>query len=186
VTNHLVFDKFIINMKRCSLLMMASLLALFGCGEKVNPAFGTLVEKAMNDLQTKTASHQAVWGLGKSDRWDLNQDDGNLIFTFPDKTVTCEAQIIGSFDKTKGTWLWSWDNPGVATNLTQASRWLRDYGTKKQYEKLTRPEWKATENEAWEMVALATLLCNAQGAYRGPAGEVGVFMTFGAPKIQKR
>jgi hypothetical protein len=169
-----------------SLLMIASLLALSGCGEKANPAFKALVEKAKIDLQTKTASHQAVWGLGKSDRWDLNQDDGNLVFTFPDKTVTCEAQIIGSFDKPKGTWLWAWDNPAAATNLTRASQWLRDYGTQHKYDKLTQAEWKATENDAWEMAALATLLCNAQGAYRGPAGDVYVFMTFGPPKIQKR
>jgi len=166
--------------------MITSLVALFGCGKKENPAFKTLTEKATYDLQAKTASHQAVWGLGKSDRWDLNQSDGNLIFTFPDKTVTCEAQLIGSYDKTRGTWLWSWDNPSVETNLTRNSRWLRDYGTQNKYEKLTRAEWKATENDAWEMAALATLLCNAQGAYRGPAGDVYVFMTFGAAKIQKK
>jgi hypothetical protein len=71
----------------------------------------------------------AIHALGKSERWDLNQSDGNLIFTFADKTVTCEAQIIGSFDKAKGTWLWAWDNPGVGTNLSRLiqsrrfSRW---------------------------------------------------------------
>jgi len=166
--------------------MITSLLALFGCGEKVNPDLKVLTEKAMNDLRAKTASHQAVWGLGKSGRWDLNQNDGNLIFTFADKTVTCEAQIIGSFDKTTGTWLWSWDNPTVASNLTRASQKLRDYGAQHKYDKLTRARWKATEEEAWEMVALATLVCNAQGAYRGPAGDVDVFMTFGPPQIQKK
>jgi hypothetical protein len=152
--------------------MIASLLALFGCGEKVNPAYKTLTEKAMNDLRVKTSSHEAVWGLGKSERWDLRQSDGNLVFTFSDKTVTCEAQIIGSFDKTKGTWLWAWDNPGVATNRTRASQQLRDYGFQHKYEKLTRAEWKATEEDAWQMVALATLICDAQGAYRGPAGDI--------------
>jgi hypothetical protein len=170
-------------MRCCNFLMIASLL---GCGENVDPAFKTLTEKAMNDLQAKTASHQAFWGLGKSERWDLNQNDGNLIFTFADKTVTCEAQIIGSFDKTKGTWLWAWDNPAVATNLTRSSLKLRDYGSQHQYDKLTRAEWKATEEDAWQMAALATFLCDAQGAYRGPAGDVYVFMTFGPPKIQKR
>jgi hypothetical protein len=36
------------------------------------------------------------------------------------------------------------------------------------------------------MAALATLLCDAQGAYRGPAGDVYVFMTFGTPRIEKK
>lgn len=166
--------------------MIAALLTLLGCKEKTDAGFGTLVEKAMNDLRTKTASHQAVWGLGKSERWSLNQEDGRLIFTFSDKMVTCEAQIVGSFNKTKGTWLWSWDNPSVMSNLTTASRQLREYGRQHGYTKLTRAEWKATEEEAWEMVSIATLESNAQGAYRGPAGDTYVFMTFGPPKIEKR
>ena len=165
--------------------MISSLFAFLGCGDKTDPAFRALVEKAMNDLRAKTASHQTMWGLGKSDRWDLNQDDGRLIFTFPDKTVSCEAQIIGSFDKTKGTWLWAWDNPGVATKLTRSSQQLREYGKQHGFSKLTRAEWKASEDEAWEMVALATLIGEAQGAYRGPAGDVYIFMTFGPTKIQK-
>jgi hypothetical protein len=80
--------------------------------------------------------------LGKSERWDLNQQDGRLIFTFADKIVTCEAQIIGSFDKSKGTWLWAWDNPSVLSNLTTASRELREYGRQHGYAKLTQAEWK--------------------------------------------
>jgi len=99
--------------------------------------------------------------------------------------VTCDAQIIGSFDTSQGTWLWAWDNPGVATPLTTANRQLREYGKQHGLEKLTRAEWKATEQDAWEMAAMDMLICQAQGAYRGPAGDAYVFMTFGAPKIIK-
>ena len=166
--------------------MIGGLLTLLGCRERANPAFAPLVEKGMNDLRTKTASHQAVWGLGKAERWDVNQEDGLLVFTFPDKVVRCEAQIIGTFAKLKGTWLWSWENPSVTSNLTTASRQLREYGRQHGYTKLTQAEWKATEDDAWEMVAVATLVCNAQGAYRGPAGDSYVFMTFAAPRIEKR
>ena len=167
------------------ILAILPLLALFGCGGNTDANFRTLLQKARNDLEAKTASHAAAWGFGKATRWDLNQTDGLLIFTFPDKTVTCEAQIIGSFDKGPGTWLWAWDNPHVATNLARASRQLRVYGRQNGFEKLTRAEWKGSEQDARDMVAVATLVCEAQGAYRGPAGDVYVFMTFGAPRIQK-
>ena len=166
-------------------LIIGSLLALFGCGRKTDMDFKAMMERAQVNLQTKTASHQAVWDFGKAARWDLNQDNGVLVFTYPDKTVTCDAQIIGSFDKSQGTWLWAWDNPSVAANLTKASKQLLEYGKQHGFEKLTRAEWKATEQDAWDMAALATLICQAQGAYRGPAGDVYVFMTFGAPKITK-
>ena len=168
------------------IFILGSLLALLGCGGKSDANFKALLEKANNDLQIKTGSHGAVWGIQEATRWDLNQADGLLIFTFPDKTVTCEAQIIGSFDKSQGTWLWAWNNPDVATNLARASRQLRDYGKQHGFEKLTKAEWKASEQDGWDMAALATLLCGAQGAYRGPAGDVWVYMTFGTPKIQKK
>jgi hypothetical protein len=166
--------------------MISSLLAVFGCRGKTDADFKALLEKARQDLQAKTASHQAVWDFGKAARWDLDQDEGVLIFSFPDKRVTCDAQIIGSFDKSQGTWLWAWDNPSIATHLTTASKRLLEYGKQHGFEKLTRAEVKATEQDAWDMAALATLIGQAQGAYRGPAGDAYVFMTFGAPKISKR
>ena len=52
-------------------------------------------------------------------------------------------------------------------------------------EKLTTRKWTGTEDDAWAMVALAVRLCDAQGAYRGPAGPSYVFMTFGEVKIIK-
>jgi hypothetical protein len=37
------------------------------------------------------------WGLGSADRWDLDQTTGIITWTFPDKTATAPAQILGSF-----------------------------------------------------------------------------------------
>src|SRR5207244_13599366 len=74
-------------------IMIAALLTLLGCREKADPALGTLLQKAMNDLQRKTAYHQAAWGLGKSEKWNLKQEDGRLILTFHDKIVTCNLEI---------------------------------------------------------------------------------------------
>ncbi len=165
--------------------VIAALLALLGCREKRDPEFRALAEKALGELTVKNASHLSAWGLGRSERWDLNQSDGKLIFTFPDKIVTCEAQIIGSYDTSKEMWLWAWDNPAVNTNLTVASKLVREFGKEHGYKKLTEAEWKATEEDAWDMAAIATLECNAQGAYRGPAGDSYVFMTFTNPKIAK-
>lgn len=167
-------------------MILCALLSIFGRGSASGGDFERLVEKAVNDLQVKTAAHQGAWGFGKAERWDLNQNDGNLIFTFPKTVVTCRAQIIGSLDVTKGTWLWAWANENVNAPLARQSREVLAYGKKHKYKKLTEPEWACTEQEAWEMAAVATLLGKAQGAYRGPAGDVYVFLSFGEPKIRKR
>lgn len=148
--------------------------------------FPQLCEKAMNDLQTKTAAHASLWGLGDAERWSLDQDQGNLVFTFPDKVVTCKAQIIGSWDQKLGTWMWAWANESVEKQLAVQSRKIRAYGVEHKIAKLTKAEWAATEDEAWKIAALACLIGDAQGVYRGPAGDISVFIAFGAPKIQKK
>jgi hypothetical protein len=45
--------------------------------------------------------------------------------------------------------------------------------------------WEGSEDEAWSMTALAVKLCNEQGAYRGPAGQTMMFITFGEVQLSK-
>jgi hypothetical protein len=149
--------------------------------------FETLLEAGMEELRLKTAAHKQGWGLGTAARWDLDQSHGNLIFTFGDGTVaTCPAQIIGTFDSTTGEWLWAWANPSLAEPLKRDSLKVKEYGENHQITKLTAHEWFGKENDAWQMAALACKLCEAQGAYHGPAGKTFVFMTFGKVELSKK
>ena len=163
---------------------------IFGRGNADNeetPEFKVLLDASMEELRLKTAGHQGGWRFGKSARWDIDQSRGDLIFTFDDGIIaTCPAQIIGSFDSAGGTWLWAWANPSIADSLKQDSVKVRDYGQKHQIARLTSAEWPCTETDAWSMVALACKLCEAQGAYRGPAGTAFVFMTFGKVELSKK
>lgn len=154
---------------------------------KNNDEFSDLVKQGTEELKAKTKGHQVGWGLGTYEKWDLNQDDGLLIFTHSNGIkAVCPAQIIGSFDSIDKTWMWSWANPSTNKNLMKDALKVKEYGEKHKIEKLTTPLWKATESDAWEMTALATKLCNAQGAYRGPAGTTYVFMTFGKVQLSKK
>lgn len=173
-------------MKKTTLvaLIVTSLLShLFA---KDDLAFPHLCEKAMNDLRAKTSAHESLWGLGHSERWDLNQEDGRLIFSFPDKTVSCAAQIIGTWHRPSQTWRWAWSNQSVAKPLAAQSEKIRAYGIERKIVKLTTAKWSGSEEDAWQMAALACLLGDAQGIYRGPAGETFVFIAFGPPEIRKK
>ena len=152
----------------------------------VAPDYKRLCEKALNDLRVKTSAHQSVWGLGRCDRWDLDQEDGRLRFTFPDLIVECDAQIIGSWDSVSTTWRWAWSNASVAEALRVMSTKIRDYGCQHHIRELTDEKWKASEADAWRVAALACVLCDAQGIYRGPAGGTFVFIAFGSQDIRKK
>lgn len=148
--------------------------------------FQTLLDASMEELRLKTAEAQKAWGLGTFDRWDIDQQAGNLVFSNADgTTAVAPAQIIGSFNASDNSWLWAWDNPSIVDDRKLNALKLKEYGEKHRIEKLTTRKWTGTEDDAWEMVALAVKLCDAQGAYRGPSGSTYVFITFGEVKISK-
>jgi hypothetical protein len=101
------------------------------------------------------------------------------VFTGKKVTATAPVQIIGTYNTLDGTWLWGWDHPSVLPPLQEHARRVREYGEQHGIESLTTRKLGCDENEAWEFTALACHLCEAQGAYRGPAGTALVFMTFG-------
>jgi hypothetical protein len=139
-----------------------------------------LVEQSMEELRLKTAAHDAGWRIGEAD-WDVDQNAGTIVFTRSDGIkATCPVQIIGTYNTDDGTWLWGWDHPSVVPALQEHARQVRDYGEQHGIEPLVTQKLACDEFAAWEFTALACKLCDAQGAYRGPAGNVMVFMTFGA------
>lgn len=159
---------------------------LFGKGRSDNSSeFHTLVEQSMEELRLKTEAHDGTWRLGEAS-WNVNQDAGTIVFTRLDGiTATCPVQIIGTYDTQENTWLWGWNHPSVVPALQEHARKVRTYGEEHGVERLTTQELRCTENEAWEFTALACKLCEAQGAYRGPAGRTLVFMTFGEVKLSQ-
>jgi hypothetical protein len=167
---------------------MSFLKRLFGqkSADGETPAFKALVEGSMEGLRLQTEAHEAAWRLGKSERWDLSQDSGELIFTFPDTIVRAPAQIIGSFDSVEGRWMWAWANSSIAASLSRDSVRVREYGEQHKIQRLTTPTWPAVEMDGWHMAALANRLCESNGAYRGPAGTTFVFLTFGQGSAEQK
>lgn len=70
-------------------------------------------------------------------------------------------------------------------DLGEHARAVRRYGERHHLEPLTTRVVSASEEQAWEFAAVADLLGRAQCAYRGPAGETLVFMTFDNPTLSR-
>jgi len=150
------------------------------------PEFKAFLEGGMEGLKLQTGAHQRTWQFGEEERWDFSQDTGELIFTYADKVVRAPAQIIGTFDSEARTWMWCWANSSISDSLALDSVRVREYGQEHGIRRLTEAKWPAEEMDAWQMTALACRLCEANGAYRGPAGTTFVFFTFGEVQISKR
>ncbi len=67
-------------------------------------------------------------------------------------------------------------------NDAERTRW---FGDKHDLEDLTSRALKMSEQEAWQMAALALKVNGAHGVYRGPHDGPVIFMTLGEPKVKK-
>lgn len=148
-------------------------------GGQGSARLAALLDESMAALVERNSQHRALWGLGDEERWDLDQDSGDLVFTFADgRTVRAAAQIIGTYDSAQASWMWAWRNPSIDARMTRAALQVKRFGERKGIGRLTDPKWRGDEDDAWAMTAIALWLCEANGAYRGPAGSTYVFMTF--------
>lgn len=150
-----------------------------------DPEIRPLVERAMAELQAKQAAIDAVAKISQAS-WSVDQDVGTIEFRRKDGIlVTAPVQIIGTFDTKTGTWLWAWDNPSINESLCRDASAVREYGQEHKIDALTTRKSPCQESDCWELTALACKICDAQAAYRGPAGTARVFMTFGTVQLSK-
>jgi hypothetical protein len=169
-----------------SLLAVILTVALTQGNTQLPSDFATLQKISIEELKLKTDAHRNVLGLDRINRWDLNQDDGVLVFSLSyGLKARAPAQIVGTYNTDDHTWLWAWDNPSIEDKLKSDALKLRKYGEEHHVDRLTQRKWVGTEEDAWAMVALAVKLCGEQGGYRGPAGATHVFIAFGEIAVSK-
>jgi hypothetical protein len=145
--------------------------------------FDALLDESVEELRLKNEAHDAAWRLSEAD-WSIDQESGTVIFKLSDGlTAICPVQIIGTYNTLDATWLWSWANSSVVAALQQNALQVEEFGQKNGFEPLTIRKLACTEQQAWDLTALACKLCEAQGAYRGSVGDTLVFMTFGEVRL---
>ncbi|MFE5033441.1 DUF6882 domain-containing protein [Streptomyces sp. NPDC056683] len=132
------------------------------------------------DMIEQVGRAHMSWGLGSADRWDLDQTTGIITWTFPDKTATASAQILGSFAPGAGSWLWAWANQSLLPHMSRDSRSFCDWAEANGHPGLAQPKIDADEQTASTLAALAFRVTGATGYYRGPGGNSSyVIITFG-------
>ena len=166
---------------------MGLLGKLFGSGPKTpsageTPEFQALIQRSLDHLDRQNRHLAEQVGIGGADRWDLDASAEKMVFTFADKIVEAPVQIAGSFDSRSETWQWAWSNASIPRALALHAEYVRAFGKEKGIARLTERKWPATEEQAWEMAALANHLNGTEGVYRGPSGTVQIFFTLGKPE----
>lgn len=114
---------------------------------------------------------------GRWERYDLDPDKG--VFTFSSggvPRVVASMQLVGTFSRTAGTWLWSWANAAVPEQARRDIDWLEAFGRENDYERLVEARWPAAEVDAHELASVACYLFKAEGVYRAPNDDLFEFL----------
>ncbi|MCL2466749.1 MAG: hypothetical protein FWF21_05730 [Micrococcales bacterium] len=74
------------------------------------------------------------------DQWDADLEVPSLTFTFADRTLVYQAQLLGSAAPGPDSWLWGWANDSVSGAGTEMARWLCDVGQRDRIPELCTPE----------------------------------------------
>ena len=139
-----------------------------------------LLEESQLYLDTQQAKCDQEYRLNQFNRMDYEQETNRMIFSdvgiIP--RVVAYYQIVGSLSGKSNTWLWAWDNPYLLENTIQDILKVKKIGDDNDIEKLTSPKWEATEQDAWDMTAIATNLLKARGAYSFLSDDIRVFVIF--------
>ena len=155
-----------------------------GMDEDVEP--GVLVREGHERIALTSAAHTARWGLGAADRWALDQSQGQIRWSFPDRVVSAPAQILGSWNGTVNSFAWSWDNDSIRDELCLTSGLVRTYGVALDVPALTSSPLSLDESQARDLVALAFRLGGCTGLYHPYDGRLASYVVFGAVTIEER
>lgn len=153
------------------LVLMFMVLTRHGC-LAASPSFDVYAEACDSHLQHLQANLEHVYHLSHYEHFHWSQSDGQLIFSDHGKIkVVADVQFVGDISTISSTWLWAWANHTVLPKMKLGSIRVRNYGAKHGYGKLVKAEWDATQDDGWEMTAVAASILNAKGAYRSPGGN---------------
>lgn len=145
-----------------------------------------IIGRSIEGMKLQAEAHQASWGFGKLDRWDVDLETGKIRFSSNDGfEATAAVQVVGTYNTLDSTFLWAWDHPSVPEERATASRLAREFGEKYGLIDYTSRKVECDEGTAWEYAAVTNHLAEMQGAYRGPSGSAYIFLIFGEVTLSR-
>jgi hypothetical protein len=128
------------------------------------------------------------WGIGLETRYDVDPTEGRLVLPFeqaPD--LILEAQVLGSFDPTDRSFMWSWHNASVRPALQQAALRARAEGERIGEPAFTTPVQTVVFDELTPVLARAAHVAEADGVYRAVLpNHTSVFLAYRFAGVAER
>lgn len=130
----------------------------------VTPAIAPALAAASRWLCERNIVAAQRWGIGLEERYDVDQAEGRLVLSFEQALdLILEAQVLGSFDPTDCSFMWSWHNASVRPALQQAALRARADGERIGEPAFTTPVQAVVFDELTPVLARAAHVAEADG-----------------------
>jgi hypothetical protein len=145
----------------------------------------TLLLQGRELIHQTTLAHSARWGLGTARRWALDQDTGTIMWSFEDHVASAPVQILGSWNSTVNSFVWSWDNETIQAPLCVTAEKVRGFGAENDVPALTTSPLNLDEGQVRDLVALAFRVGDCTGLYHPFDGKLATYIAFGTVTIEE-
>ncbi|MDB6079731.1 MAG: hypothetical protein JWO82_3478 [Akkermansiaceae bacterium] len=143
-----------------------------------------LVAQATAYLKAANTKVNRFFGIGDCAFYQYDLRNREIWWSDPGvPKVRAQVTIVGSTSAESDTWMWSWANPHLQDVDIGPIAQVREFGADAGIAKLTDPTWPGTEDDAWEMTAIASRLLEAEGAYRSPGKNGSLFLLYDNPEF---
>ncbi len=148
--------------------------------------FGPLKEMAWNHVQALMQGHES-WGLSRASDWAVDLSGGEISWTFANGRVArAPGELIATWSGRGETLLWGWNHPSAPPGSAVAAGKVKAFADLHGISELQVAERGCGFDEGWELTAIAALLGNLQGVYRGEAGPgTWAYIGFGGVTLSK-
>ncbi|HEY4679532.1 MAG TPA: hypothetical protein VIJ01_20385 [Candidatus Angelobacter sp.] len=131
--------------------------------------FKEYLHESVHELIDLNDKYHEEFKVGSYARWDYDFD--KAILTFSNEGVpyvVADIQAIGTIAHASKSWLWSWNNESIPEHVKSSISAVREFGESHKILKLTEDYWAASEEDGWEMSAIANRILGGKGVYRCP------------------
>ncbi len=147
--------------------------------EQANVQLREWERQGLSWLRQRTAEDGKSWGLGSELNWDLDLRAGRFSLSFSDgRKLAGQVQVLGTFNKEDGSFLWAWDHPSVPEGLRKSASEMREWGRAHGESDLTQRKVRVDESRLWAWLGFAASESGADGGYRASSTGTDIYLIY--------
>jgi hypothetical protein len=141
--------------------------------------FSKFRHESIHALMRLNESCDSEFQLSSWPRWDYDFERATLTFSKDNiLRVLAHIQVVGTTSQSSGTWLWSWANDGLPSEVTDLMLRVRAFGEKENLAELIDPSATDDEYLGGAMTAITARILDSKGAYRCPGEDGFIYLVY--------